>query len=175
MANFNLADYATVAERLAQFWRDHPDGGIKSENLTTPADRERGQWVVKVSVYFNRADSIPAGEGHAYEVDGKGMANQTSALENAETSAAGRALAMAGYAMNKKNTALASREEMRKVSIPSNKPSEAPRRQFLAEAYQHSDQGNIEALRGVYRDAVAAGVDQETLKKIEALGKKKQA
>ena len=35
--------------------------------------------------------------GHAYEVQGAGVINKTSHIENAETSAIGRALAAAGY------------------------------------------------------------------------------
>ena len=35
--------------------------------------------------------------GHAYEVQGAGFINKTSHIENAETSAIGRALAAAGY------------------------------------------------------------------------------
>ena len=35
--------------------------------------------------------------GHAYEVQGAGFINKTSHVENAETSAIGRALASAGY------------------------------------------------------------------------------
>jgi len=50
--------------------------------------------------------------GFAFEVDGQGMANKTSALENCETSAIGRALANAGFSGNKRT----SREEMEKVA-----------------------------------------------------------
>ncbi len=62
-----------------------------------------------------KADSEnPSGVGHAFELDGQGMANKTSALENAETSAVGRALAQAGYSGSRRTT----REEMAKVLIP---------------------------------------------------------
>ena len=50
----------------------------------------------------------------SFEIDGTGMANKTSALENAETSAVGRALAQAGYSGSRRTT----REEMAKVLIP---------------------------------------------------------
>ena len=49
-----------------------------------------------------------------FRSDGTGMANKTSALENAETSAVGRALAQAGYSGSRRTT----REEMAKVLIP---------------------------------------------------------
>lgn len=51
--------------------------------------------------------------GWAREVDGEGLVNATSALENCETSAIGRALANAGYSTSKQR---ASREEMAKAT-----------------------------------------------------------
>jgi Zn-finger domain-containing protein len=115
MANFNLNDYETVEERLARFLKDHPDGRIITENLTTAADRSVNMWVVKTTIYLTDADQerqLPKATGHAFEIDGvNGMANKTSALENCETSSIGRALANAGYSGNKRAT----REEMAKV------------------------------------------------------------
>jgi hypothetical protein len=115
MANFNLADYETVEERIARFYKDNPDGRIVTENLTTLQDRQVLTWVVKATVYLNNKEQgglLPKATGLAFEIDGIGMANKTSALENAETSAIGRALANAGYSGNKRT----SREEMEKVA-----------------------------------------------------------
>lgn len=51
-----------------------------------------GVWVVKATLTLG--DNVYT--GHAQEVEGEGYINKTSALENAETSAVGRACAMAG-------------------------------------------------------------------------------
>jgi hypothetical protein len=63
-------------------------------------------------VYRHRDDVRAIGTGLAFEVDGGMGANQTAALENAETSAIGRALANCGFSGNKR----ASREEMAKAN-----------------------------------------------------------
>ena len=70
------------------------------------------RFIVEASIYRTEADPRPWTTGIAEEtVQGRGV-NATSALENCETSAIGRALANAGYATKGKR---ASREEMAKV------------------------------------------------------------
>jgi hypothetical protein len=105
---FNLDDYETVEERLVKFWKDHPDGQIHTKLLENTASR----FIVEASIFRTEADVRPWTTGLAEEtVQGRGV-NATSALENCETSAIGRALANAGYATKGKR---ASREEMGKV------------------------------------------------------------
>jgi hypothetical protein len=106
---FNLDDYETVEERLVKFWKDHADGQIHTKLL----EHTSGRFIVEASIYRTEADARPWTTGLAEEtVQGRGV-NSTSALENCETSAIGRALANAGYATKGKR---ASREEMSKVA-----------------------------------------------------------
>jgi hypothetical protein len=106
---FNLEDYQPVEDRLILFWKDHPDGQIHTQLL----DQTSGRFIVMASIFRTEADSRPWTTGLAEEtVQGRGV-NATSALENCETSAIGRALANAGYATKGKR---ASREEMSKVN-----------------------------------------------------------
>jgi hypothetical protein len=106
---FNLDDYETVEERLIKFWKDHPDGQIHTKLVSSTSS----QYIVEASIYRTEADPRPWTTGLAEEtVQGRGV-NATSALENCETSAIGRALANAGYATKGKR---ASREEMSKVA-----------------------------------------------------------
>lgn len=162
MANFNLADYETVEERIRRFYADNPKGRIITKNQTKTSDREKGVWIVKAEIWLPNADEVLQGAylkstGLAFEIDGVGMANKTSALENAETSAIGRALANAGYSGNKR----ASREEMEKVARGAG-------RDFLAEADAAALKYDLDGLRLIYADARSAKTDAVTLEKIEA-------
>ena len=109
MAHFNLDDYETVEERIAKFWKDHPEGRI----VTTMLEGSASRFIVYAAIYRGADDTQPYATGLAEEtVQGRGV-NATSALENAETSAIGRATANAGYATKGKRP---SREEMAKVA-----------------------------------------------------------
>ena len=161
MAGFNLQDYETVEERIRRFYKDNPDGRIITENQTTLQDRQVNTWVVKASVYLDDQTDRPKATGLAFEVDGQGMANKTSALENAETSAIGRALANAGYSGNKRT----SRQEMEKVARGAT--PKATSKDWIAMA---TDLGNdIEGLRLLYSQAKTANAAPATLVKIQEL------
>lgn len=125
---FNLQDYETVEERLVKYWKDHPDGRIDTHIVEASPMR----FIVKASIYRTEVDAHPWTTGFAEEtVAAKGV-NATSALENCETSAIGRALANAGYATKGKRP---SREEMAKVATQANneQSSKRPFAEKLAE------------------------------------------
>lgn len=118
MARFNLDEYETVETRLGKFWGDHPEGRVITDLIAYGT-----QFVVRAEVYFDRADERPVATGYAEEQTSDRGVNQTSALENCETSAIGRALANCGYATKGKRP---SREEMAKVERGA-KPAAAPK------------------------------------------------
>jgi hypothetical protein len=112
---FNLEDYETVEERLAKFWKEHPDGRI----YTTLVEHTLQRFIVQAAIYRTEVDAQPWTTGYAEETVSTRGVNSTSALENCETSAIGRALANANYATKGKRP---SREEMAKVNYAQLKP-----------------------------------------------------
>ena len=105
---FNLADYEPVEVRLEKFIKDYPAFRISTELEVVEATR----YIVKAYLFKDSKDSVAWATGYAEETVTTRGVNQTSALENCETSAIGRALANAGYAPKGKRP---SREEMTKV------------------------------------------------------------
>ena len=105
MVQINGKDYVTVAERLEKLHSEHQDVMIETEILRF--DEE----IVLVKAVLTIQDKKFI--GHAQEISGASQVNSTSALENAETSAVGRALAFAGLAVN---GSIASADEIAKAA-----------------------------------------------------------
>jgi len=128
---FDLSNYETVDQRLEKFWAKYEDGAILTELVTQTHDR----YIVKASIYKTFADSIPFATGYAEETVSSRGVNSTSALENAESSAIGRALHTGGISKHSEGKPRPSREEMEKVATRTNneQASKRPFAEKLAE------------------------------------------
>jgi hypothetical protein len=104
-----FADYEPVADRVEKFYDRYPDGRINT--AIVEHDAERGFILMRAEVYRLPDDALPAATGHAFELKAEGYVNKTSYIENCETGAVGRALAMLNF---KTKRGIASREEMEK-------------------------------------------------------------
>ena len=167
---FDLSKYSTVAERLAKFHADHEDGRIVTEwinaNEYDSWDAKEPSvkriWVIKTSLYLtagDQANNLPKATGHAFEIDGGPGANQTSAMENSESSSLGRALMVMGYSMSKDPNTLASREEMEKVI----RVGAQTARDYEAEASKLTD---VDGLRWLYAQAKGEGASTDVLERL---------
>lgn len=116
MARFNIEDYETVGERIARAHKDHPDLRLITNLVEVVRDTETQkplQYIVKAEVWLG--DVLKAVD-YAEEIVNSSQVNRTSALENACTSAIGRALADANYQGTDPRSKRPSREEMEKVA-----------------------------------------------------------
>lgn len=91
IVNIRGKNYHTVAKRIADYRSDHPKHCIK----TTIVESSDSTVLVKAEVIDQGGNLIAT--GHAEEIRGSSNINSTSAIENGETSAVGRALAFCGY------------------------------------------------------------------------------
>ena len=101
--NIKGKEYAEVNQRIKAFRMVHPNGTITTEIISI----ENGVVLMKASVNDDEGRLI--GTGYAYEKEKGSFINQTSYIENCETSAVGRALGMCGFGID---TSVASAEEV---------------------------------------------------------------
>lgn len=159
---FNPDEYETVEVRINRAMEAHPDMRIITEDYTTELDRQSLMWRVKTTIYLTAEDQaagLPKATGHAFEIDGVGMAQKTAALETCETSSIGRALANMNMSGSKRTT----REEMEKVQrgrTPA-KPAKVPT-DYLDRLHAAAD---LKALETIWNEAVEGGFG-ETVKAV---------
>ena len=87
--------YKTVALRVSEFRQINPEWGILTELVES--DNERVVMKASIVNYSAGVTDKIIGTGYAEEKRGTTQINKTSALENCETSAIGRALAACGF------------------------------------------------------------------------------
>ena len=122
---FKGKDYTEVKDRLDAFLSEYPEATIEPQlvsvnNITdTPSGERCNEYLVKATVYPDK-ENKPEWYyvGHAAERDNTGFVNKTSALENCETSAVGRALAFAGFGGG---YSIASKEEVDNAKLAQKK------------------------------------------------------
>ena len=102
-------EYDQVEDRLKKFWKDNPNGRIETDIIAISEDHKSA--VHKAEIYKDMEDARPVATGIAQDQHGPKGANQTSWIENGETSAVGRALANWIYQAKKRPSVT----EMQKV------------------------------------------------------------
>ena len=118
--------YAEVNSRIKAFRELFPNGTISTEIISL----ENGVCVIKATA-LNEEGAV-LGTGHAYEKEGSTFINKTSYIENAETSAVGRALGMVGIGID---TSIASYEETANA-IENQKPAKTEKKAEPEEDYR---------------------------------------
>jgi len=127
VVNIRGKEYQTVALRVQKFRETHPTWSI-----TTRIETRTDDYVVMSAGIRNEEERLIA-TGHAEEFRKSSQINGTSALENCETSAIGRALALAGFG----GTEFASANEVENAIHQQEKPH--PKRKALEVAFSAVD------------------------------------
>lgn len=96
-------NYSEVNQRIKAFRMVYPQGTITTQMISN----QDGICIFKAVVIDDHNNIL--GTGHAYEKEDSSFINQTSYIENCETSAVGRALGMAGFGID---VSVASAEEV---------------------------------------------------------------
>lgn len=111
--SYDASSYTEVKDRLKWYKEDYPDYRVETEVLSWSENHD--SVLVKAYLFKNVEEQekrCPHSSGVAEELRGAGFVNKTSHVENAETSAIGRALANVDYTGSDKRP---SKEEMDKV------------------------------------------------------------
>jgi hypothetical protein len=106
VSNFKMDDYVPVNERIGAFKAEHPEGSLQSKIVELTEGR-----VTVMAMAYRTPDDPRPGIGHSsLEIPGSTSFTRGSEIENAETSAWGRAIAALGFEVKR---GLASAEEVR--------------------------------------------------------------
>jgi hypothetical protein len=138
IVNIRGKEYQTVALRVQKFREQHPDWSIITALISRDAET-----VVMLASVMNDQNRIIA-TGHAEEFRSASQINSTSALENCETSAIGRALAAAGFG----GTEFASANEVQNAIHQQSNPDK-----FIKMIEESND---VESLKTNFKTAFAA-------------------
>ena len=158
IVNIRGKQYETVALRVQKFREKHPDYRLLTEII------ERTDAVVVMRASIWNGDMLIA-TGHAEEYRKASEINKTSALENCETSAIGRALAALGLG----GTEFASADEVaRAVSGAKGSPVISPVKTALAELSDES-MAHVQNVADAIIEAVANGDDRAVFELSESL------
>lgn len=126
--DYSKTDYIDVAARIVEFRQQYPQGSLQPADVTVPFRVEQvggDTYIVVIAAAYRTADDARPGIGMAYEpYPGKTPYTRHSELQNAETSAWGRAIVAALAADTKRG--IASAEEVRNRQAERDQPPPPP-------------------------------------------------
>lgn len=169
-----LNDYVDVAARIAEFRGKYPEGSLQPLDLTQPYRVEtigdKTYIVVVAAAYRSPGDQRP-GIGMAYEQwPGRTPYTRDSELQNAETSAWGRAIVAALAADTKKGIASAEEVRNRQADRQAERDQAEQRRQTIL-ANARREIGRADSREGMQeiRSRIGRAVDHGVITEQDAV------
>jgi hypothetical protein len=164
MLDLKGKNYAMVPERVTAFRKLFPDGFITTEIINLSDDGTVVIMKSEAGYYREDGSRVVLGSGIAKEVQGKGMVNGTSHIENCETSAVGRALGMIGLGLN--GGGICSAEELVNAITAQKQMQEENPMQGTGQAEKGQNRGE--------KHGSKAKVDVETTNKVPQASEKQE-
>lgn len=148
--------YVEVNERIVQFYQRFPEGSLCTERVEFCEWGDKQGVLCQAAAYRSPEDPVP-GRGSAWEpFPGATNFTRNSEVQNAETSAWGRAIAAVGIAVKE---GIATKED---VELRRQDPPEQTRIQTRAREPEPTVQlASVEQRRQIADAALAAGLDSE--------------
>ncbi len=116
--SFVEKDYAEVNQRVKAFRFVYTRGKIETKIISLDGELGKRVVLMRCEVYDDLGNLLSV--GYAEEKENASFINQTSFIENCETSCVGRALGLAGFGID---VAIASYEEVRNATSEQKKPT----------------------------------------------------
>lgn len=155
----DLEQYNTVPERIAEFAEKHPEGSFQQVSIQF-VNIANVDWIVYTAAAYRGPDDVRPGHGTAWErVPGLTPYTKNSEMQNAETSAWGRAI-VAALAADTRKGSVASLSEVQ--ARQAERDPEALTN-AVAEAYKATTKAQ---LRPLYNACISLGVSKPEAEKI---------
>lgn len=149
--NIKGKDYIMVVERLKKFRQDHPNYSLATEIVHIDQ-----AWVVMKAVIKNE-DGRELAHGTAFEKANSNFINQTSYIENCETSAWGRALGNLGIGLD---AHIRSADEMQNATnnqvTPENEMRAESKKKLAESGKSLATEDQISILQGISQAFIVA-------------------
>jgi hypothetical protein len=122
---FDLGDYVEVRDRIRILYELFPQARIETDYTLTSEPDDKPKVICRAFVYRKPEDERPAGHGTSWlYLPGTTPYTRGSEVENAETSAVGRAIGMLGILIDK-SIATSNEIENKREDAPKQTPQEA--------------------------------------------------
>lgn len=160
--------YVQVHQRIKAFRYVFPRGKIETKIISLEGEVGKRTVLMRTEAYDDLGNLLAT--GYAEEKEDSTFINKTSFIENAETSATGRALGLCGFGID---TSIASAEEVETAIANQNKGTLKPTRNALWQLHVAYEDEELESIRKSYNVENDEDLPRDVVNKLVAKRKDK--